>query len=241
MPPFVRIRVTGSKKLVPQLSMEEVECDVNWTWIQFLREKYQLEFTLSDKIVVRKVSYPLSKGWEAKLRDKVQEFIQKFARVKTSYKVRLTMKRKQYKKRQIIRPNAIGVRRVGSPVYRVSDNPSSSSTVERNQSNVSQFHPGLDLEPHENNDFIFDDDVRSVTTAMERNELARQGIADRMIKPVVASRLATIDNAELLRIQQELKSLVDDSLWHRLIYRIPRAAHLLSNIFGIDTSPHPGF
>ncbi|ODN00567.1 hypothetical protein Ocin01_06092 [Orchesella cincta] len=270
MPPYVNIRVTGPKTLVPKVfSVREIECDVNWTWIQFLHEKCLLtEVKLTDQVVVRKASCSVRSSWEANLGDYVRDFINNYSRIRSSYTVRLTMKMKAPKQRPVIRPDASAVRRTDNRVYRVPDSiassvknhvrsttPGSSPGSGSNSPSFTfkapfpkkprldspEYQPRLELEPLENCSTMTadtdDDDVRSVTTVMEVRDLKRHGINHKMLKPIVLNRIGAMSNPELLRIQNELELLVADQAWHRLIYRVPRAAHLLGNIFGIQTIP----
>ncbi|ODM88795.1 hypothetical protein Ocin01_17888 [Orchesella cincta] len=257
MPPFVSIRVTGPKTLVPKPVSSGQDCDVNCTWIQFLTAKCHLRLTLKDNVIVRKASHGRGTNAEANLGDHVADFIStNYSRQRPSYTIRLTLVTPRTRLSSGFRPQpemvtaesgsrkSVSVKnheRKRKVTFRTGrcDKLCIGCVPSRiNARTSSRFQPPMELEPLRNSSFGVDvEDVRSVTAFVEERELERAGVQNHFIKNAVICRLNSFNNTELVRIHHELQTLVDDHAWCRLTYRVPRAAHLLSNAFQLETIP----
>ncbi|CAL8139615.1 unnamed protein product [Orchesella dallaii] len=267
---FVTIRVTGPKTLVPNTLMRGQECDVNWTWLEFLNVRCQLKINASDQLIVRTASHTAGRAWQANLGDRVMDFINKYARIRASYTIRLTMIMPRTQWSFAIRPRAVPARRTGTESLQQAA-PTSSSIVNTvkssrkiSQKDCEQHCSGcraipprtkrtskmpssrsesrMELQPTVNSAVpsIIEGNVDRVgTTVAAGRQLERNGLANTntFIKADIINRLMTLENRELLLIHDELQALVDKSNWCRLVYRVPRTGHFLSNIFRLRMFP----
>jgi len=255
----VLIQFVGPKSLIPgDYLARSMECNLNMTWNQFLTTKYQLKKQLNDDMIVTTASYKTTKRQQANLGDKVKDFICKFPRVRKVFKLRLRTKespvvsrgkRSTAKQSTSAAAAAAGVgrerlrsrvghgRKVVGVTHKSSEQHYESLNIPftnlKHGSSSSYLDPMDDqyFEPL-NEEMNFEDDRFSVLSDVVRKDLWQEGIKNTIIKPSVVSRLDNnFDNAEMLRIQNELQKLVDQGNWQRLTSKVPRTGHVLCNIF----------